>query len=41
MAKRKPFPLWALGLAVLGEVGLIGLMLYAIWHNIKCAFGLH
>ena len=39
--QKKPFPLWALWLAIFGEIGAIVAMLYMIWHNIKCAFGMH
>lgn len=37
--KKKPVPLWLIWLFLIAEVlGIVGI-LYAIWHNIKCAFG--
>lgn len=41
MTKRKPWPLWV-GLLVLTlEVLGIAALLYGIWHNVKCALGVH
>lgn len=39
--KKKPVPLWVIWLGLASEVGIFGLICYGIWHNVKCAFGVH
>lgn len=39
--KKKPLPVWLFYLAPFVLLGLIALTLCGIWHNIKCALGIH
>lgn len=41
MPKKKPIPLWLVILAMFLEIVGLGAICYGIWHNVKCAFGVH